>query len=139
VSPAAQPRFNSATLLASLSRHRASWLVLALTLLAAGLRFYRLGHKSIWWDEGFSVFLARLPIAEMVMATAHDTHPPGFYALLHFWRLAAGDSEVSVRLLSALAGVLIVPLAFRLVRPLGGSRAALAAAGLLAINRVHIG
>ena len=49
---------------------------MAITLLAAALRFYRLGQKSIWWDEGFSVFMARLPIAEMIAATAHDTHPP---------------------------------------------------------------
>ncbi len=138
MSLAPKQRFDLSVILASLSRHRASWLALALTLLAAALRFYRLGQKSIWWDEGFSVFMARLPIAEMVAATAHDTHPPGYYALLHFWRLAAGDSEVTVRLLSALAGVLVAPLAYRVVRPLAGTRAALAAMALVALNRVLI-
>src|SRR5689334_13498012 len=78
------------------SGSRAAWLAVLFTLLAAGLRLYRLGHKSIWWDEGFSVFLARLPLGEMLTATAHDTHPPVYYAVLSLWRLAAGDAEVAV-------------------------------------------
>ncbi len=118
--------------------YRAPWLAILLTLLAAGLRLYRLGNKSIWWDEGFSIFLARMPLAEMAAATAHDTHPPVYYALLHLWRLAAGDSAVAVRLLSVLAGVLLAPLAYRVVRPLAGKRAALAAMGLIALNRLLI-
>src|SRR6185503_6861272 len=75
-------------------------LALLLILAAFALRTQRLGNKAIWWDEGFSVFLARMPLAEMMDATAHDTHPPGYYAALHFWRLAVGDSEVALRLLS---------------------------------------
>ena len=138
VSLARQNRLFASSISGLIARQRASWLALALTLLAAGMRFYRLGQKSIWWDEGFSVFMARLPLAEMAAATAHDTHPPGYYALLHLWRLAAGNSEVSVRLLSALAGVLVAPLAYRVVRGWGGRRAALAAAALIALNRVLI-
>jgi len=138
VSQASRHRWAVTNSLALFSRNRAAWFAVLLTLLAAGLRLYRLGDKSIWWDEGFSVFLARMPLAEMLAATAHDTHPPVYYALLHLWRLAAGDSEVAVRLLSALAGVLLAPLAYRLVRPLAGQRAALAALGLVAINRLLI-
>ena len=116
----------------------AFWLAVALTGLAALLRLYRLDNKAIWWDEGFSVFLARLPLAEMAAATAHDTHPLGYYTLLHFWRLLAGDSAVAVRLPSVLAGVLAGPLVYRLVRPLAGKRAALTAVGLVALNRLLI-
>lgn len=140
MSPAPAPSRPPAPAVPSFSflfRHPA-WLAVLLTLLAAGLRFYRLGRKSIWWDEGFSVFLARLPLGEMLAATAYDTHPPVYYAVLHLWRLAVGDSEVAVRLLSALAGVLLAPLAYRLVRPLAGRRAALTALGLVALNRLLI-
>lgn len=121
-----------------LTRVPVHWLALLLILLAFALRTHRLGNKAMWWDEGFSVFLARMPLAEMLDATAHDTHPPGYYAALHFWRLAVGDSEVALRLLSALAGILLLPLAFRLVRTLAGSHAALCALGFLSLSRVLI-
>ncbi|MCC7360897.1 MAG: glycosyltransferase family 39 protein [Anaerolineales bacterium] len=116
----------------------AFWLAVALTGLAALLRLYRLDNQAIWWDEGFSVFLARMPLVEMAAATAHDTHPLGYYTLLHLWRLPAGDSAVAMRLPSVLAGVLLGPLVYRLVRPLAGKRAALAALALVALNRLLI-
>src|SRR5262245_39549027 len=119
-------------------RVAAQWLALVLILAAFALRTHRLGNRAIWWDEGFSVFLARLPLVEMMDATAHDTHPPGYYAALHVWRMAVGDSEVALRMLSVLAGLLILPLAFRWVRGLAGSRAALCALGLLGLSRVLI-
>jgi 4-amino-4-deoxy-L-arabinose transferase-like glycosyltransferase len=127
--------YNSTRFISRLSAH---WLALLLILAAFALRTHRLGNKAIWWDEGFSVFLARMPLAEMLDATAHDTHPPGYYAALHFWRIAVGDSEVALRLLSVLAGLLILPLAFRFVRTLAGPRAALCALGLLSLSRVLI-
>jgi hypothetical protein len=116
----------------------AHWLALLLILAAFALRTHRLGNKAMWWDEGFSVFLARMPLTEMMDATAHDTHPPVYYAALHFWRMAVGDSEVALRLLSVLAGLLLLPLAFRLVRSLAGPHAALCALGLLGLSRVLI-
>lgn len=120
------------------SRISAQWLAIILILAAFALRTHRLGHKAMWWDEGYSVFLARMPLAEMMDATAHDTHPPIYYAALHFWRMAVGDSEVALRLLSVLAGILLLPLAFRLMRRLAGPQAALCALGLLGLSRVLV-
>ena len=120
------------------SRVSAHWLALLLILAAFALRTHRLGNKAMWWDEGFSVFLARMPLTEMMDATAHDTHPLVYYAALHFWRMAVGDSEVALRLLSVLASILLLPLAFRLVRSLAGPHAALCALGLLGLSRVLV-
>jgi hypothetical protein len=40
-------------------------LVLALTLLAAGLRLFLIGAKTLWLDEAFSLWVARHPLPEL--------------------------------------------------------------------------
>jgi 4-amino-4-deoxy-L-arabinose transferase-like glycosyltransferase len=111
-------------------------LVLALAL---GLRLYRLGDQSLWYDEGFSVFLAQLEPARIISWTAADIQPPLYYLLLHGWIRVWGNSEAAVRGLSLLFGVLCVPLIYGLAWRVSRSRtAALAAAVLLAVSPVHL-
>ena len=43
----------------------------------------------LWYDEAFSVAVARLPLAQMIAATAGDVHPPGYYIVLKAWMQAA--------------------------------------------------
>lgn len=66
--------------------HRTRLLLLAGLLLAFGLRLFRLGAESLWYDEAVSVYLASQPIADLVAHTARDIHPPGYYLLLHLWQ-----------------------------------------------------
>jgi Dolichyl-phosphate-mannose-protein mannosyltransferase len=113
-------------------------LALALVLLGAGLRLYRLENKNIWWDEGFTVFMARLDPPALLAAAGHDTAPPLYYALLHGWMALAGDSEFALRLPSALAGILVIAIVLRLVHTLAGTRAALIAGALVALSRVLV-
>lgn len=112
--------------------------VLLALLLAAGLRFHRLGAQSLWNDEGASVAMAHRPLAEILPNAAADIHPPGYYALLAGWVRLAGDSEFALRALSALEGTLTVALAYALGRRLFGRGAGLAAALLLAIHTFSI-
>ncbi len=113
-------------------------IAVALILLGASLRLYRLENKNFWWDEGFTVFIARLPLSGLLAASGHDTAPPVFYAVLHAWMALAGDSEFAVRLPSALAGILTIAILVRLTRSLAGSRAALVVGALLALSRVLV-
>ena len=120
---------------------RSRWyprIAVALILLGAGLRLYRLENKNIWWDEGFTVFMARLPLGNLLVASGHDTAPPVYYAVLHAWMALAGDSEFALRLPSALAGMLTIAILVRLARSLAGSRAALVVGALLALSRVLV-
>ena len=114
-----------------------SWL-LAITLLAVLLRVLRLDFQPLWWDEGYSLYFATQPLADMLAQTAQDIHPPLYYALLHGWIGLFGASPVAVRLLSVTIGVLTVPLAYAVGRFLGGSRVGLLGALLLAVNPLHI-
>ncbi len=113
------------------------WLLVPIGV-AATLGAYRLDAKSLWWDEGFSVWLARLdwPVAWQAMRTA-ESNMMLYYVLLHFW-LRLGLSEVAVRSLSTVAAVAcIVPFYFLGVRVLG-ARYALLASLLLAGNGFFI-
>lgn len=90
-------------------------LVLVLVL-AFGLRLYRLTDASIWYDEGFSIAMARESLEGMLRWTASDVHPPLYFAALHIWRLLAGESEFSLRFLSVVAGTLTVAALWKLGR-----------------------
>ena len=54
-------------------------LVLAFSCAMIGLHFFRLFYNIFWCDTAFSVNLIRLPIAEMIKATASDVNPPFYY------------------------------------------------------------
>jgi mannosyltransferase len=105
-------------------------------LLAFGLRAAQLGAQSLWFDEGWSWTLARMPLGEMAATTAGDRSPALYYGLLHLWIRLAGDGEFGLRFLSLLADVAaaagVIALAARLA---GGGRryAAVVAGGLYAV------
>jgi 4-amino-4-deoxy-L-arabinose transferase-like glycosyltransferase len=87
---------------------------------AAGLRFYALGAQSVWVDEAgtvLNVCFSKESIAHF--AFAGNNSPP-----LYFWCVAPftwlfGPTEFGVRFLSALCGVLSIPLLYFLVLRLG--------------------
>jgi 4-amino-4-deoxy-L-arabinose transferase-like glycosyltransferase len=97
-----------------------------------------LADHNVWWDEGFSVYLARLPLLPMAVRTAADVHPPLHYALLHYWDRLVGESEYAIRYSTVLLGVLDLALLFWLTRRYLGPVVALGAVVLLAINRLHV-
>lgn len=105
---------------------------------AFGLRVYRLGDKSVWWDEGLAAWTARDTLAATAHWTAHDVHPPLYFWLLHFWRLASGDSEFGLRLISVLIGVMTVAAAYLLGKIVGGRLVGLLSALLMTISRFDI-
>jgi mannosyltransferase len=108
--------------------------LLAILLLASCLRFYRLDAQSFWNDEGNSARLSERPVDLIVEGTASDIHPPGYYLLLHAWRVLFGHSEFALRSLSAVAGVALVLFTYLLGRRLFGEATGLMAAFLGAIS-----
>ncbi|GIV68378.1 hypothetical protein [Caldilinea sp.] len=120
---------------------RLVWLILALTGVAVLLRALRLSWQPLWWDEGYSVYFATEPLARMLDLTAHDIHPPLYYALLHGWIALWGSAAPPIlRLLSVALGALAIPLlawmAWRLFP--GRPRIWLLAVGLLVLNPMHL-
>lgn len=100
----------------------------------AGLVLRVLQRSPLWLDEALSSNIAALPIGDIPDALRHDGHPPLYYVVLHVWQDVVGDGDVAVRLLSGLAGLALLPLAFVAAGRIGGRRAAWAAALLIALN-----
>ncbi|MCJ7666815.1 MAG: glycosyltransferase family 39 protein [Anaerolineae bacterium] len=109
-----------------------------IVLLAFLLRLYRLDHQSLWYDEGFSVYLARMSLSEITARTASDIHPPLYYYLLHLWLGPFGDSEFVLRFFSVVFGLLTVPLIYALGRRLLSTASGLLAALLLAFSPFYL-
>jgi len=88
--------------------------VLLILLLACVLRVYYLDAQSLWYDEGLSVHLAWLPLAETIAQSAVTDHPPLHAVLLNLWMRVVGSSEFSVRFVSVFFGTLVVALTYAL-------------------------
>jgi hypothetical protein len=107
--------------------------LLALLLLAFGLRAYHLGHQELRGDEAFGFFFSQRPASEIVSATIElqEPHPVASYLLQKGWMAAAGSSEAALRFVSLWFSVLAVALITRLGRRLGLTPMVYIVAGLL--------
>lgn len=116
------------------------WPLAGLTLLAAVLRFATLDLQSFWYDEAFTpVHVLHAGLGATVRSVSHtENTPPLWYVLIWGWSRVWGNGEVALRSLSALAGVLSVPVAWGIGKELSGRRAALATAALVAVNPLFI-
>ena len=117
---------------------RKTILLLLILLAAFGLRVWGLADHNVWWDEGISVWAARLPVRDILEWTGQDVHPPLYYLLLKAWRLAAGDGEYALRFLSVVGGTLGVATSYGLGKALGGTKAGLLTALFVALSRFAI-
>lgn len=129
---------------ASLSQARAGtlpswWPLAALILLAAALRLGTLGRQSLWYDEAFTpVHVLRASLGTTLHNVVHsENSPPLWYVLEWAITRVLGTGAVALRLLSALAGIATVPVAWAIGRELQGPntrRAAIATAAFVASN-----
>ena len=85
-------------------------MVAAVSALGLVVRLHGIADKGIWLDEGWSWWAAKLSIGDMVEWTGTDKHPPLYYAVLHYWIVAFGDSESMLRAPSVIAGALTITL-----------------------------
>lgn len=123
---AAQPRVFMSSMLGEFS------LLAGITLVAALLRFYKLGDWSFWGDEIFSVgfkedgfnysFLRRSLAGSMI----------------HLATKTLGTSEWSARLFPALIGMISIPILYFPIKRLFGAPVAILASGLLAVSPWHL-
>jgi hypothetical protein len=96
-------------------RHRLGWVptVFWIICLALIVRLPKL-LSPLWYDEVFSAGVATLPVDKLMIASAGDVHPPGYYLLLKAVIMALGRSDLALRIPSLLAGVTLLWLIYRL-------------------------
>lgn len=116
----------------------ASLAALAVTALAFFLRVYRLGDKNVWWDEGWTVWMAQHDFAWIALRTASDEHPPLHYWLMNVWQMVFGADVFTGRFLSLAFGVLLIALVYRIGKEMGGARLGVLAALFLSFARFNV-
>ena len=110
------------------------WMALIAVLWTGfALRVAGIDWQSIWYDEGLSIYYARGTLAEVLVNASQSDHPPLHALLLQMWISLCGDSELSVRLMSAWWCTLSVALLYRLAKKLSTTAAVLSAL-LLALS-----
>lgn len=116
------------------------WL-LAILVVGAILRFYRLGNESFWSDELYTMKIAD-PAKSLDGLFAYlkccDQHPPLFYLCERVVLKVLGSSEGTARLLPALAGVTGIWAMYFLGTEVLNRRLGLIAATLTSFNFFHI-
>lgn len=84
-----------------------------------------IGGPSLWIDEGHTWQYAHEPLGSMLSTVIGSTNAveAAYYTILHFWIGIAGDSEVALRLPSAVAMAIAVWAASKTASDGAGSRA----------------
>lgn len=103
---------------------------LAATLLSLSIGL----RQSIWFDEAYSILLAKQSVSQLLSLTAVDTHPPLYYLLLKAWAGVFGWSELALRSLSLVAFGGAVAVGALLVKRMFGARIALVALGIMIVS-----
>lgn len=112
-----------------------------MTLVAAALRLLDLTGRSMWLDEGASLLRISgswvdmlrgiIPVNDYITI---DTHPPLYYVALKAWTGVTGSNEFALKFLTAILGLLAVPLVYVLARRLYGQRVGLIAAAIVSFS-----
>jgi mannosyltransferase len=111
------------------------WLVLVVAAIA---RFWHLGARSIWTDEGTAWTIASAPVLDLLrMCAQEDASPPLFY-LLTSASLQLGNTEFYLRLVSAIAALGVVWMTYRIARLFAGRHEAAFAAAIVTLTPFQI-
>ncbi len=123
----------------SLVASPATALVIALTLVAAVLRFWGIGHQGFWFDEANTALLVHFSPGKMLgLIPQSESTPPLYYCIAWVWARLFGYGEAGLRSLSAVAGVAVVPVLYGAGSKLISRRAGAIAAALAACNPLLI-
>jgi 4-amino-4-deoxy-L-arabinose transferase-like glycosyltransferase len=127
------------TALSRFALDRDTVLLALLIAIAAFLRFWRLRHQGFWFDEANTSQEVHYTPGQMLSLLKHyESTPPLYYAVAWVWARIFGYGEAGLRSLSAVCGVLVVPVSYVLARKLFTRRAGLIAASLTACNPLLI-
>jgi mannosyltransferase len=96
-------------------------------VVAAGVVARFLAPSGLWLDEALSVNISGLPLQQLPGALVQDGSPPLYYLLLHYWMMALGQGDFTVRALSGIISTATLPFLWAAGNRVGGRRTAWAA------------
>jgi uncharacterized membrane protein len=105
--------------------------------MAAFLRLYQLPAESIWYDEAFSVDLAKQTLLDNI-GNLENNHPPLYQIILYFWIRVFGCGEFVVRLPSVVFSCISIYLIYKVAAELFNKNTGLVSAFLFGISTFQI-
>lgn len=109
------------------------WIVLILGFI---LRIINL-DQSLWLDEATQVLLSKDSLRNIFLTHEVDFHPPLSYVLMHFW-IIFGTSEIWLRLLSVVFGVLTIWFIYKFLTEFFNKKIGILSSLFLSIAPYHI-
>ena len=106
------------------------WAILIISIIAFGLRLYRLGACDLWYDEVCSVLNSKNFL--------HDWNPPLYFIILHYWIKLFGVSEFTLRFPSLVFSVISIPCLFFLGKQIFNRRVGLYASLVMCLSSFHL-
>lgn len=73
-------------------------------------------HQDIWFDESYSVAIARHSFSEIWTISGNDVHPPLYYWMLHIVGMVTNYNVIAYRLFSVLAIAIVGILGYTHIR-----------------------
>lgn len=114
------------------SSNRRFWYVFGFAIAICGALSITIGlQQSLWFDDAYSVELARRSVAQLVHLTSLDVHPPTYYLLLKAWGHIFGWGDLAMRSLSVLFTMAALAVGGLLIRKMFGNRIAIGAVLML--------
>jgi hypothetical protein len=116
------------------------WLTLGLiTLGALALRLLHLTRYELWVDEAATWWFAQLTASgQIAQQIALEPTPPVYYGMIGLLMRLFGDSDLVLRLPSAIFGAAAIPAVYLLGRELFNRRTGTIAALILAVHPLHL-
>lgn len=124
-------------------------ILIAILILGSFLRLYNIGKESFWVDEAATVYTTQQHASEIIKdiytTNKHAPQyyesggtPPFYFVLANYWTKLFGLSEIKLRSLSAMLGIISIYLIFLIGKILFNDKVGLVSAFLLSINYMHI-
>jgi uncharacterized membrane protein len=99
--------------MSNLNGQRLVLVILCIT--GAILRFWNIGFQHMNWDEEWTIRFAGLmwTVPDIIIKSlSMDCNPPLYYLAAHFSMIAFGQTATAIRIPSAIAGILLIPVMY---------------------------
>ena len=121
--------------------HKNTLLLFLCLIFGLIIRSYNLGSHNLWFDEVITFVSAKYfreinlyKLSSFMSLLNHHL----YYLLLNLWTVYFGKSELALRSLSMIFGILSIPLIYKLGKLFFNERVGLISAFILSISPIHI-
>ncbi len=117
-----------------MKKYKKKYLIYIILFIASILRLFNISKRDFWYDEAFTAVLIKENFADMMNMIINDVHPPLYYIFVNFFASFFDYSVFSIRLYSAIFGVLGIWIVYIFTKELFNKKAALYASLITAIS-----